>query len=304
MQYIYIKLRLALRKLISKTPLIDYYIGNYLVVFDLFIRKRFRVLNIDREGSIIHNGHKLNYGSDDLSLIEFLITNNDYEEPTRIAIENILKEGDVFLDLGSHIGFLTLIAARCVGASGKVYAFEPTINTFKKLKKNILENNYENIVTIENMAVTDKCEKLYLRLFGASSECNSIIYDIYDNKIISDNMQLIDAVSVDYYAILKNINKIDLVKMDIEGCEYRAIRGMESTIFKNKSLKIIFEFNKGVISKTGGDGMEIFNLLDLYGYKKYTILSRKNIIIKYPEDFKILQKIAKRDNVNILAERI
>jgi FkbM family methyltransferase len=302
MQNFYIKLRRNLREMVSRIPVLDYYVGNYLVNFDIFIRKKFKLIKIAKQGQITHSGHKLNYSADDLSLIEFLIINNDYDKPTQLAIENILKEGDIFFDLGSHIGFFSLIGANIVGDNGHVYSFEPTPNTFINLKKNIIDNDYNNIVSVENLAVTDRCGKIYIQTFDNSSERNCII-DKLDNIGDKGSIKLIDAVSLDFYTNLNKISKVDLIKMDIEGCEYKAIAGMDAVIKKNKFLKLIFEFNKSVIEDNRSTGMEIFNLLSTYGYSKYTILSRKNISFKFPDDFSILVKMSKRDNVNILAEK-
>src|SRR5882762_3283893 len=67
----------------------------------------------------------------------WLYTGADFEPHIVRLVTCILKKGDCFLDLGANIGYFSLIASRCVGPSGKVYAFEPTPKTIDKLKRNI-----------------------------------------------------------------------------------------------------------------------------------------------------------------------
>ncbi len=60
-----------------------------------------------------------------------------YEQSTFRLIRRYLQKGDVFVDIGAHIGYYSVIAARIVGSAGKVFAFEPEIENYKK----ILEHN-------------------------------------------------------------------------------------------------------------------------------------------------------------------
>ncbi len=78
-----------------------------------------------------------------------------YENVETQLFESHIKEGDVVLDLGANIGYFTLIAAKCVGANGKVYAFEPDPTNFSFLKRSVEINNYKNVVC-EQKAVSNK----------------------------------------------------------------------------------------------------------------------------------------------------
>jgi FkbM family methyltransferase len=299
LEIIYIKVRLALRNFVIKRPFLDLYFGNYLVNFDIAIRK-LGILKKDDKFYIYHNGFKLNYIKDDYSLIDFIKTNNDYEGATRKVVERILKKGDIFLDLGSHIGFYALIAARIVSESGHVYAFEPTPATRDTLNKNIIDNNLSNIITVESFGISDRSEKVYFIVNSNSSECNKISR----SGIESENIITIKTISVDDYAILNNIQKIDLVKMDIEGAEYQAIMGMRKIISENPDIKLIFEYNKKILDENDSSGVKIFNLLKELGFNKFTIIYRGEIDIDIQRDFELIDLYSKRDNINILAQKV
>lgn len=80
--------------------------------------------------------------------LEFLIKPHHEEFETEIFKKEI-KKGDTVLDLGAHIGYYTLLAAKLVGEKGKVFAFEPEPTNFALLKKNIKINNYQNVIPVQ-----------------------------------------------------------------------------------------------------------------------------------------------------------
>jgi len=86
-------------------------------------------------------GHKMYL--DDLDTLHLAI-NGIWEPLETNLIKNKIKEGDIVLNIGANIGYYTLLIARLVGSNGKVFAFEPDLNNFKILKKNIEINNYKN----------------------------------------------------------------------------------------------------------------------------------------------------------------
>ena len=64
-------------------------------------------------------------------------------------VKRIVRNGDIVVDIGAHIGYYTLIFARLVGPKGKVFAFEPEPNNFNLLIKNIKINGYKNIIPVQ-----------------------------------------------------------------------------------------------------------------------------------------------------------
>jgi FkbM family methyltransferase len=78
-----------------------------------------------------------------------------FEPNLTYFISSVLKPGDVFIDVGANIGYFTMLAAKCVGASGKVYAIEASPSTYDLLIANLRLNEVKNVEAI-NMAVTDK----------------------------------------------------------------------------------------------------------------------------------------------------
>jgi FkbM family methyltransferase len=184
-----------------------------------------------------------------------------------------IKGGDIVLDIGAHIGYCTLIAAKIVGPQGKVFAFEPEPSNFSLLQKNIELNHYKNIELIQK-AVSDKSGRVKLFLYedteGDPRLGDHRIFDLGDNRKFIKT----EAVSLDDY--FRNYRgKIDLIKMDVEGAESGVISGMKSLLSKNYALKIITEFFPLGIQGFGGNPRKFLEFFTEAGFKLFNINENK-----------------------------
>ena len=87
-----------------------------------------------------------------------------YEEETTFAVYRILKPGDVFVDVGAHIGWFTLLAAEIVGPQGKVLAIEPEWKNYKRLQDNLELNNSNGNVEIARCVATSKNGRVWFHI--------------------------------------------------------------------------------------------------------------------------------------------
>ncbi|MEM0174295.1 MAG: FkbM family methyltransferase, partial [Sulfolobaceae archaeon] len=171
---------------------------------------------------------------------------NLYEVGTTNYIRNTLKKGSVFIDLGSSNGYYTLIASKCVGNEGKVISIEANPETYKRLLNNISENKLDNVLTY-NIAISDYDGEANIFLNpGDEDGLASII-----NKTEKYMVNKIKCYKISTILNDLNINKVDILKMDVEGSEINVLRGMDNI----KIDKIIMEFNKDYL------GTKDFNYL-------------------------------------------
>jgi len=175
-------------------------------------------------------GHKMFLDSFDSLKLSI---NKSYEEFETDIIKKIVNDGDVVLDIGANIGYYTLIFAKLVGKSGKVYAFEPEPSNLAILKKNIEINDYKNVKVIDKV-VSNK--NGIVRLYIAKQNKGG-------HSICDKTNQYIDVPSIK----LDNNNflneKIDFIKIDVEGAEMLVLDGMTKLLEKNNNVKIIMEYN-------------------------------------------------------------
>ena len=130
--------------------------------------------------------------------------------------------GGVFIDVGAHVGKYTVLVSKIVGPKGTVIAVEPNPENFKAIKRNIKLNNLSNVVAY-NVAAADKTGPLKL-FTGDTSACYSV-EDRYDKNIVTVQAQKLDEIvnELDH-------NRVDLVKIDVEGGEYEVLLGLEKTL--------------------------------------------------------------------------
>ncbi len=175
-----------------------------------------------------------------------LLVWGSYEKDVTQLIKTVLRPGDVAIDLGAHIGYYTLLFASLVGERGKVFAFEPEPSNFELLTRNIRLNGYGNI-TAERLAVSGVDGKIRLYLMERTGLGHSVRTDGAKKPFID-----VRSARLDNYLGAAG-KRIDFIKMDIEGGEYAALRGMESLLLRNRNVKIVTEFypaklNQGVSS--------------------------------------------------------
>lgn len=154
-----------------------------------------------------------------------------YEEHVTKVMRPLLKPGMVVVDIGANIGFYSLLAASQIGKSGRVIAFEPSVDNCALLKMSLAANNFEN-VNIHQMAVAD---------------VNGIVgFHMGDSNgsIIRSNAGTlpfqVPAVRLDTF--LRDEARIDLIKMDIEGAEGMALAGMKELVRRHRPI-IFTEFS-------------------------------------------------------------
>jgi FkbM family methyltransferase len=168
----------------------------------------------------------------DLDVGRNIINSQIYESHVTRVLVDVLKLGDVFLDLGANIGYFSLLAASIVRESGKVISFEPNVQNLQLLYSSIVENRFENI-RVYPLAASNSNQILKLTSFGS----NGYLEAVPSGK---SNFQFVQTVTAD--ELLQCEKQINVVKMDIEGYESLALRGMDKMIRKFKPT-IFTEFS-------------------------------------------------------------
>ncbi len=170
-----------------------------------------------------------------------------YEPNVTGALKELLRPGMTFIDIGANIGFFSLLAAYHIGPKGRVHAFEPFQYNLKLLYLNTRINHFEN-VAIYPFALADK---------------NGLVG--YDNSAsngqisaIDDDLSGVMATTLTYCVrmddVLKDMDRMDIIKIDIEGAEYLALSGGRLLLSKFTPV-VLSEFSPfalEVVSKVSG----------------------------------------------------
>jgi FkbM family methyltransferase len=189
-----------------------------------------------------------------------LSVNGAYEPFETELLHSLVKPGDTVLDIGANIGYYTLILARLVGERGKVYAFEPDPTNYELLKRNIALNGYKNVVPVMK-ATSNKNGTLRLYL----CRDNKAMHRVYDSQYC-DGFIEIEAIRLDDYFAGRE-EKIDFIKIDIEGAEYAALEGMATLLGKSRRAILVTEYTPIAIKEFGIEPQEYLRLLMDFGFK-------------------------------------
>lgn len=147
------------------------------------------------------------------------------------SLDSLICEGMTVVDVGSNLGYFALLESRLVGPTGKVFAIEPFPFSFSLLLQNIEANRASNIIPM-NLAISDYQGKAALYI---SDQANW-------NSLLPRNHGFVSSIKVEVTTVdelLKYEPRIDVIRMDIEGYECKAIYGMKNILNRHKSLLIV-----------------------------------------------------------------
>jgi len=134
------------------------------------------------------------------------------------CVDEIVKRAKIIVDVGAHIGLFSLYC-RVLNQKTKIFALEPEPENYKILKQNIKQNKIAGVV-LSQMALAGKSGSRELII--AEDNHNHYLSPL-DKESTDEEVILIKAASLNDYCRLNKIEKIDLLKMDIEGGEYEVV---------------------------------------------------------------------------------
>lgn len=183
------------------------------------------------------------------------------------VISDYIKNGGTFLDIGSNIGYYSLMAAK-LGAT-KIIGVEPNPIVLDRFKANIKFNKFEKLIKTFQIGIGEKLSTLELRLSQSDMGSSSIV----NTKLISDNIK-IKVIPLEKLLKKEDITKVDVLKIDIEGFEDRAL----FPYFKNLNKKF---YPRLVIMEDSSQTDWEENILEWLLANGYRVLARTrgNVLI-------------------------
>jgi FkbM family methyltransferase len=170
-----------------------------------------------------------------------------------------------FLDIGANIGAISLYMASH-GWTG--FAFEASSANVDLLSRNIAVNNFN--VEIISKAIHEKSGKLY---FHSEGPWGMVISD--SNKFITDQTEYLECICLDDWMNGKSIASIDFIKIDIEGSEPAAFRGMKNLLVKYDYPVIFCEVNLWTLGLQGETQCSLYDTIKDLGYHAYDLQNKQ-----------------------------
>ena len=196
-----------------------------------------------------------------------------WEKNSTKIIKKYLKPGDIFIDVGANIGYFTILASKIVGDNGRVLAYEPTKKYATQIKMNIKDNDKHNNISFFPYGLSDTSTQAVINI-GNSSATLHKFGDLSENDIERIELKQFDTVFNK-----SSIDRIDFIKVDIDGHEPAFFKGAIKNIKKYKP-KILLEVNQANYYKAGFDLTEFYNTikgLNIYIYSENNLEEIKDI---------------------------
>jgi len=208
------------------------------------------------------HGNIIQVNPNDEGLSTELLVFGSHEPDTTEFVSKYLSENMICLDIGANIGYYSTLYSRIVGNEGKVISVEPSPLNFKYLKKNLQSQNQKNFVLF-NCACGNSEGKVNFQLDLRANKCK-----VLDNEIKIDSQSDIIQVPVrriDDIIKESGINKLDFMKIDVEGYEWNTLQGGMSTIQKFKPTiqleihftRIGYNITKQILEFLKNEGYEV-----------------------------------------------
>lgn len=205
------------------------------------------------------------------------------------AVQQLLRPGDTFVDVGANVGYFTLLASKIVGRNGKVISFEPAPSNASRLRENVRLNQAENVITYE-FAVSDRPGTVRI---GRQREGGSATFTIRIKESTAESWE-VSAVQLD--RILDSQQNIRLIKIDTEGAELLALKGFVEHLRSGNVPYVFCEIADSPFRELGGSTEELYSLMSSFGYSAYACNKRRFTPLN-------LDDVSKIDELKVLFSR-
>ena len=201
----------------------------------------------------------------------------DSEKKEQALVRSLVAPGMVAFDVGANIGKYTKLFSLLVGGSGKVFAFEPDPRSAERVRKLVAESALDN-VTIINQAVAESPGKVTLNQFPDEyCSWNSLGRPhMEDPRNPSQFVPIVssvevEAVTLDDFCRAHGIDRIDYLKLDVEGAEFRALQGARDLLSRQAIRFLQFEVSLKMLEGLDTCAKPVFDLLASLGYECHAI---------------------------------
>jgi FkbM family methyltransferase len=201
----------------------------------------------------------------------------NYEVAETLFCERHLRAGDTAIDVGANIGLYSLLFAKLVGPAGRVIAFEPESENHARLMHNLALNGQPAVVA-EELAVYRTTGSVILNVFEpALGAWHSIGAPRLPHALRRGEMAAptsavkVACVTLDDYCASAGIDRIHLLKIDVEGAEPDVLEGARGLLSAGAVDRVLFEVSLPQLAAAGHDGSTAFTLLHDLGYSTHVV---------------------------------
>jgi FkbM family methyltransferase len=220
------------------------------------------------------NGYALAVSLDDL-IGRSIYLEGSWEHENTAAVRRLLRPGDGVLDVGANIGYFSLLFSRLVGPAGRVRAFEPVPGTAALLRQNLARNPaLAARVQVYEVALSDREGEVRMAVSGGPNRgASHVVAAPIDSPGRAAagvvETRVIRSRTADSVWEEEGRPRVDLVKLDIEGHELHALKGMGAILDASPDVRVLVEVHDPFLRAAGGSAAELYALMASHGLAAY-----------------------------------
>lgn len=188
-------------------------------------------------------GHIMLVDGEDIAIVPHLVRDGWYDRNLTDTIGSLLEPGMTFIDVGANFGTYTLIGAAQVGGNGRVLAFEPAPAIAALLSENVTVNGFAAFTTVMRCALGAQEGVQTLYEFAAQKGSNTLLPEIAKEAEVqlgeTVTTREVDCHTLDAVVAAEALERVDLLKIDVEGFEAQVIEGARATIARYRPRLIV-----------------------------------------------------------------
>src|SRR2546421_79662 len=195
-------------------------------------------------------------------------------------LKNFIKPGDRCVDIGAHLGYYTFQLSRLVGQQGKVVAIEPVTKFNKVLERIIFLKQYRNI-RLEKVALGGEGKLVEIGIPRINNEKK---FGYARIRQLNADLEYVESEIVPNVAgdeLLKDLDRVDFIKCDVEGAEVAVFKAMPNLLAKYKPVLLCELADRN-------ERIKMFQLLREFDYGIYLLKNRKLLPIDLHSDMKAI----------------
>lgn len=218
-----------------------------------------------------------------------LFVSGSYEPNELTLLSRVLEPGMTFLDVGANEGLFSLLAARRVGVAGRVIALEPSPRELRRLEHNLALNRLGNVAVLP-LAASDRAGKARLHVAEEAHPGQSTL-GAFAYEIGEAGATVVELLPLDRVGERCPVERLDAVKIDVEGAEVAVLRGARRILAQHRPLLLV-ELLDAALAGQGASREQLFAELAALGYELWVFGERGE-----PEPVSSIDK----DGINFVA---
>jgi FkbM family methyltransferase len=199
-----------------------------------------------------------------------IIAFGDYDRPLHDVIDQLVRPGMVCFDVGANLGAVSVHLAHRVAPHGTVFAFEPVPEVARRLRAHVRANRFASVIHVQCLALADRMGSARMAVACLQAANQGTATLVGSDQIGVGQTRVVEVQPVDYFIAKNGIQKIDIMKIDIQGAEPLLLAGGPRT-FGELGPDLLMEVAPEDLRGLGKTSRDLLTAVEAYGYSVFKV---------------------------------